>query len=98
MGADGPSQFRQFPPENVRAQPGSLFPALHRLEEQGFLSSGWQASENNLRAMIEIGGMEPVKERVRGIRMGFLVESRDAHEKLACAWPSARRRHPPPVR
>ena len=33
-----------------RAQPGSLFPALHRLEEQGFLSSTWQASENNRRA------------------------------------------------
>lgn len=33
-----------------RAQPGSLFPALHRLEEQGFLASTWQASENNRRA------------------------------------------------
>src|SRR5260221_1981921 len=32
------------------AQPGSLFPALHRLEEAGWLSSNWQASENNRRA------------------------------------------------
>jgi transcriptional regulator len=31
-------------------QAGSLFPALHRLEEAGFLSSGWQPSENNRRA------------------------------------------------
>ena len=31
-------------------QPGSLFPALHRLEEAGWLSSEWQASENNRRA------------------------------------------------
>ena len=31
-------------------QPGSLFPALHRLEEAGWLSSDWQASENNRRA------------------------------------------------
>ena len=31
-------------------QPGSLFPALHRLEEAGFLSSDWQPSENNRRA------------------------------------------------
>jgi transcriptional regulator len=31
-------------------QPGSLFPALHRLEEAGWLSSTWQASENNRRA------------------------------------------------
>jgi len=31
-------------------QPGSLFPALHRLEEAGWLASQWQASENNRRA------------------------------------------------
>jgi transcriptional regulator len=31
-------------------QPGSLFPALHRLEEAGFMSSDWQPSENNRRA------------------------------------------------
>jgi PadR family transcriptional regulator PadR len=31
-------------------QPGSLFPALHRLEEAGALSSTWQPSENNRRA------------------------------------------------
>jgi transcriptional regulator len=31
-------------------QPGSLFPALHRLEEAGWLSSRWEASENNRRA------------------------------------------------
>ena len=31
-------------------QPGSLFPALHRLEEAGSLTSSWQASENNRRA------------------------------------------------
>ena len=31
-------------------QPGSLFPALHRLEEAGWLASTWQISENNRRA------------------------------------------------
>ena len=31
-------------------QPGSLFPALHRLEEAGWLSSTWGSSENNRRA------------------------------------------------
>ena len=31
-------------------QPGSLFPALHRLEEAGWLESAWEASENNRRA------------------------------------------------
>ena len=33
-----------------RVQPGSLFPALHRLEESGALQSSWQPSENNRRA------------------------------------------------
>lgn len=31
-------------------QPGSLFPALHRLEEAGWLASTWRSSENNRRA------------------------------------------------
>ena len=31
-------------------KPGSLFPALHRLEEQGWLKSTWGDSENNRRA------------------------------------------------
>ncbi len=31
-------------------QPGSLFPALHRLEEAGWLDAEWQPSENNRRA------------------------------------------------
>jgi PadR family transcriptional regulator, regulatory protein PadR len=30
--------------------PGSLFPALHRMEEAGCLSSFWGQSENNRRA------------------------------------------------
>jgi PadR family transcriptional regulator PadR len=30
--------------------PGSLFPALHRLEEKGWLRSSWGSSENNRRA------------------------------------------------
>lgn len=31
-------------------QPGSLFPALHRLEQAGWLTSTWKPSENNRRA------------------------------------------------
>ena len=30
--------------------PGSLYPALHRLERDGFVSSEWRSSENNRRA------------------------------------------------
>ena len=31
-------------------KPGSLFPALHRLEEQGWLQSEWGESENRRKA------------------------------------------------
>lgn len=31
-------------------KPGSLFPALHRMEEQGWLTSSWGESENKRRA------------------------------------------------
>ena len=31
-------------------KPGSLFPALHRMEQSGWLISSWGESENNRRA------------------------------------------------
>ena len=31
-------------------KPGSLFPALHRMEEEGWISGSWGDSENNRRA------------------------------------------------
>ena len=33
-----------------QVKPGSLFPALHRMEEAGLLSGSWGESENNRRA------------------------------------------------
>ena len=30
--------------------PGSLFPALHRMEEAGYLTARWERSENNRKA------------------------------------------------
>ena len=33
-----------------QVKPGSLFPALHRMEEAGWLTSEWGESENNRRA------------------------------------------------
>ena len=36
--------------EVLSVTPGALYPALHRLEERGLISSEWGASENNRRA------------------------------------------------
>ena len=33
-----------------QVKPGSLFPALHRMEEEGWVSAVWGESENNRRA------------------------------------------------
>jgi transcriptional regulator len=33
-----------------QVKPGSLFPALHRMEEKGWLTASWGESENNRRA------------------------------------------------
>jgi PadR family transcriptional regulator PadR len=33
-----------------RVKPGSLFPALHRMEEAGWLEASWGESENKRRA------------------------------------------------
>jgi PadR family transcriptional regulator PadR len=36
--------------EVLQVNQGSLYPALHRLEQQGLISSEWGASENNRQA------------------------------------------------
>jgi len=33
-----------------QVKPGSLFPALHRMEQEGWVSGEWGESENNRRA------------------------------------------------
>ena len=36
--------------ETFRVNPGSLFPALYRLEQDGKLKAEWRATENNRKA------------------------------------------------
>lgn len=36
--------------EILQVEQGSLYPALHRLEDRGWLSSSWGVSENNRKA------------------------------------------------
>ena len=36
--------------EVLRVEEGSLYPALHRMEQDGWISAKWGASENNRRA------------------------------------------------
>jgi PadR family transcriptional regulator len=43
-------RIEQITKGTFQVTPGSLFPALHRMEEAGWLVSSWGESENNRRA------------------------------------------------
>jgi PadR family transcriptional regulator PadR len=43
-------RIEQITKGTFQVKPGSLFPALHRMEEQGWLKATWGESENNRRA------------------------------------------------
>jgi PadR family transcriptional regulator PadR len=38
--------------ERLQVDTGSLYPALHRLEKQGFISAEWKLSENKQRTRV----------------------------------------------
>ena len=43
-------RIRQLSNDVLLVQQGSLYPALHRLEHQGWMTADWGMSENNRRA------------------------------------------------
>ncbi len=43
-------RIEQITRGTFQVKPGSLFPALHRMEEQGWLAANWGESESNRRA------------------------------------------------
>jgi len=43
-------RIQQVSDEALRVEEGSLYPALHRLEQTGWIRSAWGTSENNRRA------------------------------------------------
>ena len=43
-------RLKQVSGEVLQVSDGSLYPALHKLEQEGWISAEWKASENNRRA------------------------------------------------
>lgn len=43
-------RIRQVSNDVLRVNQGALYPALHRLEQQGWIEAKWGESENNRRA------------------------------------------------
>jgi len=58
-------------------KPGSLFPALHRMEEEGWISAFWGDSENNRRAkfyrLTKAGGKQLEVETKRWDRISWAI-------------------------
>jgi len=77
--------IRRKSEELIRIEAGSLYPALHRLEQRGWLTSDWKTSEKNQRAkyyrLTAAGKRQLVAEQskwkrlLRAIRLAMRPES-----------------------
>jgi transcriptional regulator len=45
-------RLRQVSGEVLQVSDGSLYPALHKLEQEGWVTAEWQQSENNRRVKV----------------------------------------------
>ena len=45
-------RLRQVSDDALQVSDGSLYPALHKLEQQGWISAEWQSTANNRRAKV----------------------------------------------
>ena len=65
--------------DNFHINPGSLFPSLYRLEQDGKLKAEWRPTENNRRAkyykLTPSGRKELERHRQRWDRIAFAITS-----------------------
>ena len=63
--------------DEFHVNPGSLFPSLYRLEQDGMLKAEWRATENNRRAkyyrLTAAGRRQLEQQRARWSRISFAV-------------------------
>jgi PadR family transcriptional regulator PadR len=70
-------RIQQVSEDVLQVNQGSLYPALHRLEEQGWISASWKASENNRQAkyyqLTKKGRDQLVEEKANWLRLSTAV-------------------------
>ncbi len=70
-------RIQQISGSVLQVNQGSLYPALHRLEEQGWITANWKASENNRQAkyyaLTRRGRNQLVEERENWLRLSAAV-------------------------
>ena len=71
-------RLQQVSRDVVQVQQGTLYPALHRLEQRGYLSASWKASEPG-------HGRPPSRRRIRPTAAAS--RSQLAVPLSSCAWP-----------
>ncbi len=70
-------RIQQVSESVLQVNQGSLYPALHRLEEQGWISAEWASSENNRQAkyyeLTKLGRKQLTEERENWERLSNAV-------------------------
>ena len=70
-------RLKQVSGEILQVSDGSLYPALHKLEQEGWIKAEWAPSENNRRAkyysLTRIGRKELEKETANWSRLSAAI-------------------------
>lgn len=70
-------RLRQISGDVLQVSDGSLYPALHKLEQEGWISAEWKLTENNRRAkfysLTRIGRKELEKEAANWDRLSAAI-------------------------
>ena len=72
-------RLRQVSGDVLQVSDGSLYPALHKLEQEGWISAEWKQSENNRRAkfysLTRLGRRQLQKETENWTRLSDAITS-----------------------
>jgi len=78
-GWDVSRRLRQISSDVLQVSDGSLYPALHKLEQDGWIAGQWKASENNRRAkfysLTRLGRKQLEKEAANWNRLSASISS-----------------------
>ena len=90
-------RIQQISQDALQVQQGSLYPALHRLEQQGWIEAEWRPSENNRRAKyysltragrkqleVETANWERLSAAIRQILQTVLKLALTPRKSLSC--------------
>lgn len=70
-------RIQQVSEDVLQVNQGSLYPALHRLEEQGWVGAAWKVSENNRQAkyydLTQRGRKQLAEEKENWLRLSTAV-------------------------